>query len=161
MLAEKITLCMATPVDAATIARLSRDDIEYGLPWSWTPARVERAIRHRDVNVVVAKQAQVLVGFGIMQYGDQGANLNLLGVSKDQRRLGTGTHIVEWLERVAVNAGIFDIVVQLRQQNVAAKAFYQGLGFEVIDHLPGYYGNHEVAIVMAKNLSALKESGDR
>ena len=115
--------------------------------------RVERALRHRDVNVVVAKQAQVLAGFSIMQYGDESANLNLLAVSKGYRRRAL---IINWLERVALTAGVFDVVVQLRQRNVKAKAFYQRLGFEVVDRAPRYYGNHEIALVMSKHLGASK-----
>lgn len=153
MIADKITLGIAELADAATIAALSRDDIEYGLGWSWTPARIERSVRHHDVNVVVAKDADVLAGFGIMKYCDEGASLNLLAVTKHYRRRGTGTRIVEWLERVAVGAGIFEIVVQLREQNVAAKAFYEKLEFEVIDRVPGYYSGEEVGIVMAKQLA--------
>lgn len=154
MIADNITITIAEVADAAAIAALSRDDIEFGLGWSWTPTRVERSVRHRDVNVVVAKDAQKMVGFGIMKYGEEGASLNLLAVKRNCRRCSTGTRIVAWLERVAINAGIFEIAVQLRETNVAAKAFYDALGFEVINRVPGYYRNQEVAIIMAKQLGA-------
>ena len=152
MIADSISLAIAERADAAAIAALSRDDIEFGLGWSWTPARVERSVRHRDVNVVVAKDGAVLAGFGIMKYGDEGASLNLLAVTRRYRRHGTGTRIVEWLERVAISAGIFEIAVQLRETNAGAKAFYEKLGFEMIDRAPGYYDAQEAAVIMAKQL---------
>ena len=153
MIADNISLGLASFADAVTIATVSRDEIESGLPWSWTPARVERALRQRDVNVVVAKDANVLAGFGIMKYDDDGANLGLLAVTKAYRRRGTATRIVAWLEQVAVCAGLFDVTVQLRERNTVAKAFYEKLDFEVIDHVRAYYPHREKAIVMAKRLS--------
>ena len=152
MIADNVTIAIAELADAAAIAELSRDDIEFGLGWSWTLARVARSVRHPDVNVVVAKDAGVLAGFGIMKYGDEGASLNLLAVSRNYRRCGTGARIVAWLERVAVSAGIFEIAVQLRETNLGAKAFYDKLGYEAIDRVPGYYNNKEAAIIMAKHL---------
>ena len=44
---------LATSVDAQTIALISRNEIEQGLRWSWTPPRVRRAIEDRETNVVV------------------------------------------------------------------------------------------------------------
>ena len=37
-----LTLKLAAPADAAPIAAMSRELIETGLPWSWTPERVAR-----------------------------------------------------------------------------------------------------------------------
>lgn len=152
MLTNNIPIQLALIADASTIAAMSRDDIEYGLGWSWTTSRVEHSIRHRDVNVVVARDAGVVAGFGIMKYGEDGASLNLLAVKKEYRRRGVGSRIIAWLERVAMDSGLFEIVVQLRDNNKTARVFYETLGFEVVDHVPGYYRNQELGLVMAKQL---------
>jgi ribosomal-protein-alanine N-acetyltransferase len=146
------TIEFASGADAPSIALLSRDEIEHGLVWSWTPRRVQHAIRDAETNVVVVKEGAVLCGFGIMQYGEEGAYLNLLAVSQRYRRHGLATRIVNWLECVAITAGLIELSVQLRETNIAARALYTGLGFELIDRIPGYYQNTEVALVMAKSL---------
>jgi ribosomal-protein-alanine N-acetyltransferase len=153
MTADNVHITPAHVNDATAIAGLSRNDIEYGLPWTWTPARIANCIRHEEFNVVVAKDAGSLAGFGIMQYDDTGASLSLLAVSAACRRRSIGTRIVAWLEQVAVNAGIFDIVVQLRERNTGAEAFYQRLAFEPMDRVEGYYCNGETALVLSKQLA--------
>jgi ribosomal protein S18 acetylase RimI-like enzyme len=87
-----------------------------------------------------------------MQYCDNGASLSLLAVSAACRRRAVGTRIVVWLEQVAINAGIFDIIVQLRERNAGAEAFYRQLAFEPMDRAERYYCNGETALVMSKHL---------
>ena len=77
---------LAAPRDARPIAELSRDTIEHGLAWSWTPPRVLRAIRDPAINVVVAQWRDEIAGFGIMQYADDSAHLALLAVHPVQRQ---------------------------------------------------------------------------
>ncbi len=50
---SNVTIRLARRADAAEIARMSRDDIEYGLPWSWTEARIARAIEDPDTKRVL------------------------------------------------------------------------------------------------------------
>ena len=50
-----LTLRLARTADIRPIAEMSRYLIEVGLPgWSWNPARVAAAVRHRECCVVVA-----------------------------------------------------------------------------------------------------------
>src|SRR5678816_4611592 len=59
---------LASADDALTIARMSRDLIEQGLGWSWTPLRVRRSIAEASTNVALALHGATPVGFGIMKY---------------------------------------------------------------------------------------------
>jgi [ribosomal protein S18]-alanine N-acetyltransferase len=77
---------LALPDDARSIAKMSRDYIENGLGWSWTEARVLRAIRDKSTNVAVVHDCGYVLGFGIMAYGDNTAHLVLPGVHKTHRR---------------------------------------------------------------------------
>ena len=79
---------LATPGDASAIAALSRDYIELGLGWSYTPNRILAAVRSRTTNVAVIREAGVLFAAGIMEYGDTTGHLVLLGVHPAQRRRG-------------------------------------------------------------------------
>ena len=120
----ELALRLASPADAQAIALLSRDTIEQGLPWSWRPERVARAIGDRNTNVVVAGPAGALAGFGIMSYLDTDAHLLLLAVHPLRRRAGLGSAILEWLEDVARAAGARRIRLEARRDNVAARSFY-------------------------------------
>ena len=120
---------LATPADAVQIAQMSRDYIEYGLPWGWTEHRVARAIRQPDTNVVVVQEQTTVVGFGIMSYGDEDAHLLLLAVHHDRRRSGIGGALVHWLEQAARAAGAARIHVEARWENDAARSFYSEHGY--------------------------------
>ena len=147
-----LTLCLADRADAPAIARLSRDRIEQGLGWSWTAPRVLRSILDAQTNVVVAREAAQMLGFGIMKYRDDDAHLLLLAVRSTSCRRGVGAALVAWLERSASVAGIGQVVLEARSSNDAARAFYWRLGYREMQTLPGYYQGHEAGVRLAKDL---------
>jgi ribosomal-protein-alanine N-acetyltransferase len=153
MTSSQLSLRLARPADAAVIADLSRDLIEYGLQWRWTPMRVAASIRAPNVNVLVASVDDTIAGFAIMRYGDDDAHLDLLAVTPTHRRTGVGRRLVEWLEKCAVVAGIFKISLEVRAGNEAAQLFYKQLGYRALTSVPGYYQGIEAALRMARDLS--------
>jgi ribosomal-protein-alanine N-acetyltransferase len=140
--------------DAHAISRMSRDYIERGLGWGWTPMRVLKSIRIRDrcTNVAVIHQGGNLLGFGIMRYDDCAAHLLLLAVHPARRRRGMASALVAWLEAVARTAGIEAIRVETRAGSAAARAFYRALGYAEVGRLHGYYRGVEDAVRFEKRL---------
>jgi ribosomal-protein-alanine N-acetyltransferase len=146
------TPCLARSADAEEIARMSRDLIEHGLDWSWTPARVHRCITSRDSCVLVARREARIAAFAIMHFGDEVAHLNLLAVAPAHRRHGLGRQLLDWLSATAIEAGVFRIDLELRAGNEDARIFYQRLGFESSSVIQGYYQGREAALKMTKRL---------
>ncbi|HVE54489.1 MAG TPA: GNAT family N-acetyltransferase [Ramlibacter sp.] len=130
---------LATPDDAAGIAALSREAIEHGLPWSWQPPRVARAIRSRDTNVVVVGPSHAIEAFGIMSYLEDDAHLLLFAVHPGRRRQGLGSRVLAWLEDVARAAGATRIRVEARRDNDAARSFYNEHGYHETGLAPAMY----------------------
>ncbi len=130
---------LATQGDARAIAALSRTEIEHGLPWRWTPPRVQRAIADARTNVCVAMQYGSLLAFGIMVYADDTAHLSLLAVSPSARRQGAGSAVLLWLEQVALVAGVAQVQLEARHDNGAALAFYRRHGYEQKGTVAGMY----------------------
>jgi ribosomal-protein-alanine N-acetyltransferase len=143
---------LATAADALAIAEMSRDLIETGLGWSWTRKRVERAILDRETLVLIARHHGEMIGFGIMEFGDQAAHLSLFAVKPAFQRKGTGRRMFEWLKESALTAGIAAIKLELRAGNDVGQAFYRHLGFEETGWAAGYYRGRENALRMALNL---------
>jgi ribosomal-protein-alanine N-acetyltransferase len=144
---------LATRADAADIAAMSRDEIERGLAWSWTEARVLRAIENPDTNVAVLGERGALLGFGIMSYRDEAAHLLLFSVRRSHRRQGVGRMLLAWLERVALEAGIPHILLECRRDNAAARNFYAEHGYYELAISKGYYQGVEDAIRLEKWLA--------
>jgi ribosomal-protein-alanine N-acetyltransferase len=136
----------ATPDDAPALAAMSRDLVEAGLGWAWTANRVAAKIRDPHCNVVVARERAEIVGFAIMRYGDDDAQLMLLAVKPLHRGRGLGAALVEWLCASARTAGIEIILAEVRETNFAGRRFYASLGFRELGVLPGYYRGVENAI---------------
>jgi [ribosomal protein S18]-alanine N-acetyltransferase len=152
-MSELATLGLARMSDAHEIAEMSRDLIEQGLTWSWTPARVQHFITGPESSVVVARRERQVAAFAIMHFGDDVAHLNLLAVAPEHRRQGLGRQLVGWLTETAVEAGVFRINLELRLRNEPARIFYERLGFEQLGVVQGYYQGREAALRMSNRLA--------
>ena len=99
---------LATLADAARIGEMSRDLIEHGLGWRWTPNSIRRCIRDPSMNVAVAATAHGgVAGFAVMRYKDDEAHLILLGVESEKwRRDVAGTLFADQRPRVVEIKGI-------------------------------------------------------
>jgi [ribosomal protein S18]-alanine N-acetyltransferase len=124
-----VAIRLATHADAVEIAMMSRDEIEYGLPWRWRHDRVASAIANADTNVVVVGEHGALTAFGIMSYASVDAHLLLFAVRRSSQRTGIGSAVLLWLEAVARTAGARRILVEARRDNVAARSFYGEHGY--------------------------------
>jgi ribosomal-protein-alanine N-acetyltransferase len=141
-------------VDARQIAILSRDLIEAGLGWSWTPARVVHSINSKNSDVILAydKKTLQLAGFAIMEFHRQYAHLNLLAVRPEVQGCGIGKSLVVWLEQVAVVAGIGVVYLETPSHNRQARNFYRRLAYKEIQSVPGYYQGRRSAVRLARDL---------
>jgi [ribosomal protein S18]-alanine N-acetyltransferase len=155
-MSELAFLGLARSADAREIAEMSRDLIEQGLAWSWTPARVQHFINGPDSSVIVARREQRIAAFAIMHFGDDVAHLNLLAVAPQHRRQGLGSQLMDWLTTTAIEAGVFRINLEVRSHNEAARAFYERLGFDQLGVVQGYYQGREAALRMSRRLGAVR-----
>jgi ribosomal-protein-alanine N-acetyltransferase len=144
---------LARPGDARAIAQLSREVIEAGLSWRWTPGRVLRSLADANTNVIVAREGRCTrAGFALMKYGEHEAHLLLFAVQPALRRQGVGSALLDWLETTANTAGTGVIRLETRSSNAGARAFYRARGFVEIGRLRGYYDGVEDAVRLAKDL---------
>jgi len=146
MVPSNICMRLARTADAATIAVMSRELIESGLGWSWTPERVTRNINDRETLTIIAADSGRIAGFALAQFSDEYVHLSLLAVSMDYQRRGIGRRLIKWIEESALVAGISTIHLEVRATNQAARKFYRALGFREIALMPFYYRGREAAV---------------
>ena len=147
-----LALQPARPGEEAWIALMSKDLVENGLPWSWTPRRVARHIADPESIVLTARIDGRRAGFAIMGYGEHTAHLNLLAVAPVFRRRGIARQMIDWLERSARVAGTFLVSVEVRAANGGARSLYRRLGSREIAKMRGYYFRIEDAIRLSHDL---------
>jgi len=141
-LPHAITLRPARPSEARTLAEMSRDLIETGLPWRYTPRRMAALIGDPESITLVATDGKACHGFAVMQFGDDQAHLALLAVRPRRQRCGIGSGMIEWLTASARVAGIAAITLEVRADNEGTLAFYRRLGFTQSRLMPHYYSQH-------------------
>jgi ribosomal protein S18 acetylase RimI-like enzyme len=149
---RNLTLTLAAPADAVPIAAMSRELIEAGLPWTWTPERVAHNLARPDTLVLTARDGAPLAGFAIMQFGEERAHLSLLAVRPDCRRQGVARRMLEWLTASALTAGIASVHLELRETNRNARRFYIDQGFTETARVSGYYRGVETAVRMQRGI---------
>ena len=156
---------IARDADAAPIALLSREAIEYGLGWKWTPERIRRCLHDPATNVIVARSGRQvtssIVGFAIMTYRDDEAHLLLFAVTAALRRRGIGSALLSWLEATALTAGIGVISLEARARNAGAREFYRHHGYREVARVPGMYRGVEDGVRIAKDLWAQTPDASR
>ena len=152
---------LACRSDAPVIAGMSRDLIETGLGWSWTPQRVARSLRDPNANVIVASVQQRVVAFALMKYLENEAHLLLFAVTPAHRRTGLGRALMAWLEETVLVAGIGTIELEVRARNAGARGFYRHLGFAECEIIDGYYRGVEAAVRMRRRLWSTQGSRAR
>lgn len=137
---------------------MSRDLIESELPWNWRSSRVLQAIRDPETNVAVLRAGGELVAFGIMEYLETDAYLALLAVHPSMQRRGVGSSVLCWLEASARAAGARRIRVETRRDNIAARSFYNELGYHEVAIRPGRYSDGIDGVLLEKWLRTGAES---
>jgi ribosomal-protein-alanine N-acetyltransferase len=127
------------------MAEMSRELIEAGLAWRYTPSRMAALISDPETMALVVCDGPSIQGFAVMHFGDVDAHLALLCVQPMQRQRGIGRRLHEWLIESARVAGIASIGLELRADNAAALSFYRRLGFAETQLVPGYYDGQVAA----------------
>ena len=88
------------------MSNMSRDLIEAGLAWRYSVPRVAALIADSETTALVACDGAQLLGFAVMQFGDERAHLSLLCVQPAQQRRGIAKRLLEWLLESARVAAI-------------------------------------------------------
>ena len=118
-------------------------------PWSRESFTYES--RSRRLLKVVAVEQDRVVGY-LVVWGGECAHVANLAVAPGSRRRGIGSLLMARAEEFAGCSGADMVVLEVRESNTAARAFYSQRGYDEIDLRLGYYENGEDAVVMAKSL---------
>jgi [ribosomal protein S18]-alanine N-acetyltransferase len=121
---------------------------------AWSPWLVEQGIRGElpTVHYVVAEVDRRIVGYAVASIVADIAELQRIAVTESHRRTGIATDLLAAIITRA-RAGRADrLLLEVRETNEAALAFYAGHGFAEIDRRPRYYRDGATAIVMRRDL---------
>lgn len=141
-----MTLRLATPGDAAAVVALEVD--AFGAD-GWSADSVAHELAAPTRHAVVAQEAGVLVGWGVLLAGEP-ADVLRLAVAPLARRRGLGRAL---LDALLAYAGDGSVLLEVEADNSAALRLYASAGFAPIDRRRGYYGAGRDALVLGRGAS--------
>ena len=131
----------ATPDDIPEIMRL-----EQAAPSAahWTREAYE-AIARGDAPPRIALVAEgfegTLCGFVVARIIAEECELENIVVGADELRRGIGAGLLEELARIARNRGAHRVILEVRESNLPARAFYEKFGFQRDGERDAYYSD--------------------
>ena len=103
---------------------------------------------------LVAEQDGELVGHAVVSVVAAVSELQRISVDVEWRRTGLASALLAEVEGLAAEQGAEQVLLEVREDNEAARAFYGARGYALLDRRPRYYADGATAEVMVKHLSA-------
>lgn len=120
--------------DAAALAELCAACVHQ--PWSEASFLSEMV---KGSLVLTAWEAERLVGFAVVEKQDDVSYLHLIGVDAEHRRKGLGRQLLTECEKFSLSAGAERVMLEVRESNERARAFYLSLGYEILARRRDFY----------------------
>lgn len=155
------------PATLADVEEIAFAELELFPDEAWNVFQLAEEIEHPDRRYVVAAADDAsadgagegaggeLLGYaGIMIAGDL-ADLHTIGTLREG--IGIGRALLAWCEEQARRGGAERLLLEVREDNDRARAFYTRAGYQEIDRRRGYYrirGRRIDALVMQRALGA-------
>ena len=139
----------ATAADTDAIARLERENLGQD---AWSPALVEDGVAGTlpSVRYLVAEDGDQVVGYAVVSVVAEISELQRIAVDVAHRRAGLATRLLDEVVELAKRGGADQLLLEVREDNADALAFYEARGFAEIDRRPRYYRDGGTAVVMQR-----------
>ncbi len=153
--------------DIPEVALLERDI--YPQPWSVRIFydELSRGDRRYYVAEIDGDGGPVVAGYGGLMLVEEDAHITNLAVAPHARKQRLGTRLMLQLVRVALDAEVRHLTLEVRVSNVAARELYRRFGFAPVGLRKHYYRDEDALIMWAidvdepeygERLAAIEES---
>jgi ribosomal-protein-alanine N-acetyltransferase len=137
----------ARPDDVEAVARLEAECLG---PDAWSEGLVGEGIRGAlpTVTYLVAESEGEIVGHAVTSAAGDIAELQRIAVDERHRRGGVATALLSGVVAAASTTEADRLLLEVREDNRGAIAFYADRGFVEIDRRPRYYADGTTAVVL-------------
>ncbi len=146
-----MTVRAAAAADVDAIAASEADNLG-GDAWSHGLIAEGVAGRLPTVHYLVAEEEHQLVGHAVASLAGDIAELQRIAVAEDHRRGGVATALLDGVLALAVAGGADRVLLEVREDNAGALAFYGARGFVEVDRRRRYYRDGATAVVLRRSL---------
>jgi ribosomal-protein-alanine N-acetyltransferase len=137
--------------DVEAIGALERDGLGDD---AWSEALVAEGVLGRlpTVHYLVAEVGGLVVGHAAASVVGDIAELQRIAVDGAHRRRGIASELLEAVAGLARDRGADRLLLEVREDNAGALAFYAARGFAEIDRRRRYYHDGTTAVVLHRGL---------
>lgn len=137
----------ARPGDATTVAAL--EAVALGAD-AWSASLVEQGIAGAlpTVYYLVSRDQETVVGYAVASVAGDVVELQRIAVDPARRRGGRASSLLAEVIRLARADGVERVILEVREDNGPALAFYAASGFTELSRRPRYYRDGATAVVM-------------
>ncbi len=142
----------ATAADADAIFRLEADCLG---PDAWSRALVESGVCGDvpTVHYLVVEDDDEVTAYAAASIVAEIAELQRIAVRPAARRRGHATALLDAVVERAIGGRADRLLLEVREVNTDALAFYAASGFVEVDRRPRYYRDGTTAVVMRRQLA--------
>ena len=139
--------------DVAAIAALEAAALG---PDAWSPALVAQGVEGAlpSVHYLVVRAGDEVAAYAVASVADDVAELQRVAVDPRHRRRGLATRLLADVCRRAAADGAERLLLEVREDNAGALAFYAAAGFVELDRRRRYYRDGAAAVVMQLSLAS-------
>jgi ribosomal-protein-alanine N-acetyltransferase len=144
-----MTVRPATPEDVADIAASELTNLGDD---AWSAALVEQGVAGSvpTVRYLVVEVEHAVVGHAVASLVGDVGELQRIAVDPTHRRHGLASALLAGVVDAAAQHGVERLLLEVREDNDGAIAFYAAHGFVEIDRRPRYYRDGAAAVVMQR-----------
>jgi [ribosomal protein S18]-alanine N-acetyltransferase len=146
-----VTVRPATEADVDAIAASEADNLGAD---AWSYGLVEEGVAGRlpTIHYLVAEEDGRVVGHAVASLVADIAELQRMAVAAGHRRRGVARALLEEVVSLAAGSGADRLLLEVREDNGRALAFYLAHDFVEIDRRPRYYRDGASAVVLRLGL---------
>ena len=151
MTVAEVEVRLAGPDDTAAVTALERDALGSD---AWPPGLVAEGVAGRvPTTLYLVATDDDVVGYAAVSVVADVAELQRIAVAATHRRTGLASGLLAQVEREALSRYADRLLLEVREDNHGACAFYAARGFAEIDRRPRYYADGTTAVILEKDLS--------
>ncbi len=148
----QVEVRLAGPDDTDAVAALERAALGSD---AWPPGLVAEGVSGRVPTTLylVATEGDAPIAYAAVSIVADLAELQRIAVAATHRRTGLASGLLARVEHEALTRHADRLLLEVREDNHVACAFYAARGFTELDRRPRYYADGTTAVILVKEIA--------
>lgn len=120
---------------------------------AWSEKSILETMQQPHAFILVAEEEDIVVGYCIVYYSMEEAEIARIAVAASNRKQGVGQELLRAACRTGIQQGVERLLLDVRESNESALRFYRAFGFAEDGIRKNFYQNpKEHAVLMSMSI---------